>query len=350
MLYIDLSNGAEYLKYPYISQAMSEFFESETQFGDQTLLYFFHPIQKFVICGVNQDLEAELNLDYIHEHDITVMRRGAGGGAVYVDPGNLTYCFVDTDRGNNYQNFAYYAQTALALLQELGVPAEMGGRNDLTVDGKKFSGMSSARVGDRFSCGGTLMVDVDLDAASLALHPLKAKLRSKGVKSVHSRVTNLRQYFAPQYQDITLEELQTLFIKKAFGVTDLAQVPTYRMQTADWERMLALAKKKYGSPAWIQGPKRPGTQFHARHFAGLGTVEASFSVEKGILTQLKLYGDFSLASGNLQLVEAQLLGVPFHKENLVEALQQADLKHNLGAFQPAELAEMLLETQYDEEV
>ncbi len=110
------------------------------------------------MLGVNQDAYSEVNLDYIKQQHIHLSRRAAGGGAVYVDHGNLTYAFVDNDDGTDYLNFKKYATPAINVLHQMGVNAEMTGRNDLTVDGKKFSGMSSLKIGNRFSCGGTLMI------------------------------------------------------------------------------------------------------------------------------------------------------------------------------------------------
>lgn len=350
LLYVDMSNGGDYLKYPYWSQATSEFLETEDKFKDETLLHFFHPLKGFVICGINQNVYAEVNFDYLEQNNITLMRRHAGGGAVYVDPGNLTYDYIDTDRGNNYQHFDLYARTALKVLHRLGVPAVMNGRNDLTVNGKKFSGMSSARIGQRFSCGGTLMIDVNLDAASAVLHPLKAKLKSKGVQSVHSRVTNIRQYFKPKYRQITYKQIRNLFLKIQFGTDDLKSIPTYTMKQEDWERLARIAKTKYGTQAWIYGTKQHDDYFHARHFAGLGTVEFSFSVKNQLISHIKIYGDFSLASGDLQVVERNLVGVPFVRANIIEAFKQSDIPHNMGSFTAEDLADLMLDKQYAEDV
>ncbi|MCO6541045.1 MAG: lipoate--protein ligase [Lactobacillus sp.] len=351
MLYVDMSDGEKYLKYPYVNQATSEFLETQTKFGDEKLLMFFQPQTPIVICGVNQNIYAEVNLDYLRAHNIELTRRGAGGGAVYVDQGNLTYGYIDSDNGNNYQNFPLYAQTALEVLHELGVPAKMGGRNDLTVDGKKFSGMSSLKIGNRFSCGGTLMIDVDLENASRALHPLQAKLRSKGVKSVHSRVTNIRSYFKPKYQNITLPEIRDLFLKFAFKTDDLSQIPTYKFTDADWQNLVALGKSKYGDPKWVYGENNQEDEyFHAQHFADFGTVEISFSVDRGVISHCQIYGDFSLASGDLTVIERNLVGVPLQKANLIEALNQSDLKTNIGALSAEDLANVILDPTKQEEV
>ncbi len=347
IIYVDFSNGLNYLKDPAVNQAISEFLEQHPKLND-TLFYFFHPQTPIVICGVNQNVYAEVNLEYLKKHNIRLARRGAGGGAVYVDPGNLTYCFIDTDNGTNYQNFQLYAQPALKVLHKLGVDAIFGGRNDLTVNGKKFSGMSSLKIGSRFSCGGTLMIDVDLDAASKVLHPTKAKLASKGVKSVHSRVTNIRQYFKPEYKDITFDEIQDMMLKEVFKTDSLADIPTYKLTDQDFKDLNAIDQEKYGSKEWIYGPSEDDQTYHDQHFEGIGTVGIGFSVQNGFLVHPKIYGDFSLMSGNLGEIEDNLKGVPMNYDSLKEALHNSHLEKNIGKVSADAIAKMILDPNKSE--
>ncbi|MDN6597527.1 MAG: lipoate--protein ligase, partial [Lentilactobacillus parabuchneri] len=81
------------------------------QFTD-TIFHFSRPFEASVVLGVNQDAYSEVNLDYIKQQHIHLSRRAAGGGAVYVDHGNLTYAFVDNDDGTDYLNFKKYATPA----------------------------------------------------------------------------------------------------------------------------------------------------------------------------------------------------------------------------------------------
>lgn len=169
----------------------------------------------------------------------------------------------------------------------------MTGRNDLTVDGKKISGMSALKIGNRFLCGGTLMVDVDLAAAAKALTPPKAKLQSKGIKSVHSRVTNIRQYFEPKYKNMTFEELEKRILLTVFRVTDIRDVPTYKMTDEDWKEVLQIADDTYTGDDFVMGTKPNDDYFRGRHFDGVGTVEVSFSVKNDVISHAKIYGDFN---------------------------------------------------------
>lgn len=347
ILFVDVSNGKKYLDQPAVDQYISSYFITNPKFTDKVI--FFTSPSTQVICGVNQNIYSEVNIDYCEKHGIAIARRGAGGGAVYVDPGNLTYCFVDNDNGHNYLNFKYYAQTAIAVLQDLGVDAKMTGRNDLTVNGKKFSGMSALKIGNRFSTGGTLMIDVNLDNAAKALRPPKSKLASKGVKSVHSRVTNLRPYFSPEYRNITFKEIEKRFLLKAFGVQDLKDVPTYTMTEDDWKEVEKAANVKFGDPDWVMGKKATDMYYHSEHFEGIGTVEISFSVVDGIITNTKIFGDFNKMNGNLNQIQSELKGTPYKEINLAEAFKQSNVKDNIGDIKPEALAKMMLDPKFADE-
>lgn len=349
IIFVDLSdpNSQRHLRDPGVSGSLSTFFITSPKFTD-TIFHFSQPAAASVVLGVNQDAYSEVNLDYIKTHDIRLARRGAGGGAVYVDPGNLTYAFIDNDDGTNYLNFKKYATPAIHVLHKLGVDAKMTGRNDLTVDGKKFSGMSSLKIGIRFSCGGTLMIDVDLDQAAKALTPPKTKLASKGIKSVHSRVTNIRQYFLPQYRQITFDEIRRLLLEKVFQTTDLATIPTYTMSEEDWQQVEQIAQNKFTDPNFIMGTKRDDDFFHGNHFDGLGTVEISFSVDDGIVTHARIFGDFNQANGHLKVIEDKLIGTPFKQDNLEEAFRTANLSANIGPISAAEMADLMLNPHFQE--
>lgn len=154
MIYLDLQNGGQLLNEMLTFQALPEFLQNSERFKDQTLLYFYFPARPTVICGHYQNVYREVNLTYLREHQIDLVRRNSGGGAVFVDPGNLTYVYIDTAKQVKNPKFPIYTAPILKALQTLGITAKQTGRNDLTYQGKKFSGMSFAKIGDRVSYGG----------------------------------------------------------------------------------------------------------------------------------------------------------------------------------------------------
>nr|WP_085013176.1 lipoate--protein ligase [Lentilactobacillus parabuchneri] len=344
--YIDISNGEKRLNGPKIVDSLDNFFITSSKFTEQ-IFFFSRPPQPAVVIGLNQDVFSEVNLNFIHEHNIQLSRRFSGGGAVFVDPGDLNYTFIDNDDGTNCGDFKRYAQPVISTLKKLGIDAKMTGRNDLTVDGKKVSGMSALKIGNRFLCGGTLMVDVDLAAAAKALTPPKAKLQSKGIKSVHSRVTNIRQFFDPKYKNITMEELQNRILLQVFHASDLRDIPIYTMTDDDWKAVLAIADKAYTGDDFVMGEKPNDDYFRGRHFDGVGTVEISFSVQNDVVTHAKIYGDFNNPNGDLKAIEANITNVPFAKASLTEAFRTSHVKENIGNVDPEALAEMMVKDNYD---
>ena len=158
-----------------------------------------------VIIGRNQNTVAEVNAPYIKEHGIHVVRRLSGGGAVYHDFGNLNFTFiVDADK-TVVSNFEYFTKPVIEALASLGVKAEFSGRNDITIDGQKFSGNAQYWSKDRLLHHGTILYNSDLSVVQEALNVKLDKIQSKGVKSVRSRVTNI---FPHLPKPITIDEFK----------------------------------------------------------------------------------------------------------------------------------------------
>lgn len=146
-----------------------------------------------VIIGRNQDLEAEVNLDYCRNKGVKVVRRKSGGGCVYSDKGNMMISFISA-RGEVAAVFERYLDTFTACLRSLGLNAEKSGRNDILVEGRKVSGNAFHQLPDRSIVHGTLLYDTDFAALEEAIRPPVEKLRRHGVASVRQRVENLKTY------------------------------------------------------------------------------------------------------------------------------------------------------------
>ena len=189
-----------------------------------------------VIIGHNQDAAREVNLDYLKRNGIVLARRVTGGGAVYHDLQNLNYSIV----GRKPR-----IEVIVEALRSLGVPAELTGRNDIFVEGRKVSGFARSVYHQRELIHGTLMYDVDIDALTHALDTPESKLSRKGVASVRSRVTNLRDYL-PGIEDIG-QFRDRLHEILACGDSEMILGP---------EAMDAIEKRrieKFAAPQWIYG-------------------------------------------------------------------------------------------------
>ena len=197
-----------------------------------------------VIIGHNQDAEREVNLDYLRQNGIVLARRVTGGGAVYHDLQNLNYSIV----GRKPR-----IEVIVEALRSMGVPAELTGRNDIFVEGRKVSGFARSVYHQRELIHGTLMYDVDIDALTRALDTPESKLNRKGVASVRSRVANLKDYL-PGIEDIAQfqERLHTLLARGDQEVF----LPPDAMEQIEKRRI-----EKFASPQWIYGPIRtPGPE------------------------------------------------------------------------------------------
>ena len=264
-----------------------------------------------VIIGLNQSAYAEVNLDYLREHGIALARRVTGGGAVYHDLQNLNYTIVGKSRDLN-ADYPEYLHLVADALRGLGVPAEISGRNDILVEGRKCSGYAKRVWKDRLMVHGTLMFDVDLYVLTRALSVPGSKMDAKGIASVRSRVANLKDYL-PDYKDVlALRDA----LHKALSSGD-GEVTLDAAQTAAIDRM---AEEKFRSWDWIYG-RSPVTDFKASRKFGCGTVVAGWTVEHGCIARLSFAGDFM---GNLPAdgLCTALEGCRFERSTLLEALNK----------------------------
>ncbi len=168
--------------------------------------FFVWRVAPTVIIGRNQDLEAEVNLAYCHEHGVHIVRRRSGGGCVYSDMGNIMVSYV-SDRGVVSAVFDRYLSAMTACLCSLGLKAEKSGRNDILVEGRKVSGNAFHQLPDRSIVHGTLLYNTDFEALEEAIRPPVEKLERHGVASVRQRVENLKMYLSDD-RIHTIEDLE----------------------------------------------------------------------------------------------------------------------------------------------
>lgn len=336
MIYLDLRNGGQLLNEMLIFQALPEFLQKSTRFKDQTLLYFYSPAQPTVICGHYQNVYQEVNLTYLREHHIDLVRRNSGGGAVFVDPGDLTYVYIDTAKRVKNPKFSEYTAPILKALKNLKIEAKQTGRNDLTYQGKKFSGMSFAKIGDRVSYGGTLMVDVDTKTANQVLTPSVSKLADKGIHSVRSRVTNLKPYLPDNF---TVNDLRQRILDQ------ISEFQVAQLTTVEWKAVQQLAVKKYGQTKWIYGLNRSDYYVDA-YFRGIGSLGIGFNINDGKITNAQIFGDLlQMNQDQADQLAYQLNGVLLNKAKITSVLDQYGLGTKISPEAPAVLAQKMVQAE-----
>lgn len=178
---------------PRINLAIEEYL-LKTMDVDQNPFLLFYINEPSIIIGKNQNTAEEINTDYVDSNGIHVVRRLSGGGAVYHDHGNLNFSFITKDDGNSFRDFRKFTEPVVKALQDMGVNAELSGRNDLLAEGRKISGNAQFATRGRMFSHGTLLFDTKMDEVVSALKVNKEKIESKGIKSIRSRVANISEF------------------------------------------------------------------------------------------------------------------------------------------------------------
>ena len=272
-----------------------------------------------IIVGKHQNTIGEINAPYVKEHDIQVVRRLSGGGAVYHDMGNINFTFIaDTGDASKF-DFSTFCRPVVKALRSIGVPAEINGRNDMTVDGKKFSGNSQYMKHGRVMHHGTLMFDSDLEVVSQALAVSRDKIESKGLKSVRSRVTNIKPYVK---EDISTQDFLRILREFMFEEYDLKPYP---LTDADIEAVKALQHEVYDKWEWNYG-RSPACQIQKeRRVEGCGKLEVHMDVARGgEITALSFFGDY-FGNGDSHELAQRLIGKPLEESALRAALEGVEI-------------------------
>lgn len=312
---------------PRINLAIEVFLLQEMKIDEPILLFYIN--EPSIIIGRNQNTIEEINQEYVDGHNIHVIRRFSGGGAVYHDFGNLNFSFIMPDDGNSFRDFKKLTQPIVQALHEMGVAgAQLKGRNDLVIDDMKFSGNAMYATNGRMFAHGTIMFDSDINEVVNALKVRKDKIESKGIKSIRSRVTNIKPFLPEENQQMTTEEFREEILLKIFGVQSKEDVKTYTLTEADWQKVNEISDKYYRNWDWNYG-KSPAFDIERRQRFAIGSIEVRLNVQEGKITAAKIYGDF-FGLGDIQDVEEALVGVRYEKAALKEAIEKIDVKKYFG--------------------
>lgn len=264
-----------------------------------------------VIVGVNQNALEEINLDFVSNSDIKVVRRITGGGTVYHDLNNVCYTVI-APFDSQKDNYKLFTAPVIEYLNSLGVKAEFSGRNDITVNGKKISGNAQTVYKDRIMHHGTLLFKTDMNALSSALKPSKLKIESKGIKSVRARVTNI-------YDELPVKMTAQEFFDglKAHLSNGLKE---YSFAQQDLTEINRLIEQKFGTFEWNIGRSPAGKNAFEGRF-NFGTLKISFDTVDGKIQNACINGDF-FSLKPITDFASSLNGVAFDKNSLIKAFER----------------------------
>ena len=289
-----------------------------------------------IIIGRNQNTIEEINPDVVAERGITVVRRISGGGAVYHDHGNLNFSFMTADVSSRFSRYDHFTGPVIGALRALGVPAELGGRNDILAAGRKISGNAQFATPNRMFSHGTLLFDSNLDDVTAALRPKPGKVESKGVKSIRSRVANISEF---AHEPITVAALRDRILEAIFGTRDRSLIPSIELTAADWDAIHALVNRKYGSWAWNYGEDPPFNVQRSRRFDA-GEIDVRIDVQMGRIDSLRIFGDF-LGRQDVADLEQLLRGIPYERQAIALQLAGLDLSAFFGNISGDEVLDVI---------
>jgi lipoate---protein ligase len=317
---------------PYFNMALEEYILKE--FDQECFMLWQN--SKSIIVGKNQNSLSEINIEFVQKNNIPVVRRLSGGGTVFHDLGNMNFTFIISDAENSFVDFGKFTLPILEVLQDLAVKAELSGRNDLVIDGKKFSGNAQYKYRDKLLHHGTLLFDSNITDLSAALKVDPTKFEGKSVKSVESRVTNIKQHLN---QPMTISD----FKRRIFSHIQNSHkgFSRYELMPEDVHAVDRLVQEKYGTWEWNFGSSPAYNLKNRRKFAG-GSIEAYLSVNDGIIDQIKLYGDF-FSKFDIRDIESALIGIKHEERAIRQALSEMNIENYFSNINTAEFISVLFQ-------
>lgn len=293
---------------PYQNLALEEYLLKNVE-HNECILYLWQN-EKTVVIGKNQNPWKECRISELEQDGGRMVRRLSGGGAVFHDLGNLNFTFLTTK-----ENYCVERQLEVILqaVRQLGIPAEKTGRNDISVEGRKFSGNAFYSDGFHNYHHGTILVNVDMGMLSHYLNVSRDKLVSKGVESVRSRVTNLTEYVNTLTIDTMKQELIKAF-KDVYGLEPI-QMEDSSIDPA----IMKLLEQKFSSWEWLYGRKMEFNYSAGKRFAW-GDIDIHLDIRSGIIRECAVYSD-SLETDVFERIPDVLKECQFSSKAMEKALQ-----------------------------
>jgi len=310
---------------PYVNLAIEEYL-FENSDDDVFLLWQNSPT---VVIGKNQNAYAEIDHEYLREHNILIARRITGGGAVYHDLGNVNYTFISKARSEGI-DFKFFTSPIVEALSSIGVKCELSGRNDLLVAGKKISGNAQCTKKGRVLHHGTLLFDSDLSVLSAVLKVDEEKIKAKALKSTRSRVANIKSFLNESYAtDHFIEKIEDFVIKK------------FSPEILDISINTDIIKysERNSSPEWIF-PKSEFLSSYNLFFKrkyDFGLVSINVEMMTDTIKAIKISGDF-FGNNSVENLEKILSNTSlFEIDNILSKVNIEDYIHGMTNSQFVEL-------------
>jgi lipoate-protein ligase A len=322
MKYIETNSCA-----PAINLAYEDYFLNGKYLEDDLFMLWRNDLA--IVVGKFQNTLEEINSSFAEAHKIQVIRRISGGGTVYHDLGNLCFSFILRETKPEIADKTKYMRPLIGALSQMGIQAEVT-RNGLSVGGKKISGNAMALHKNRLLFHGTLLFDTNLEMLAAVLKNSADGITSKGVKSVRSSVTNLKEHLAPEVDILQFkQDMKNLLFADA-------PVEVYTPSQQDFDAIHELVKTKYETWKWNYGSNPNARIERSRQFSG-GVLEIRLDLEKGLIKTCRIKSDLEILVG-ISEIEKKLENVRYTFADVRNVLSGFDLEKNLGAISKDDLA------------
>ena len=304
MIYIETGSTDVYYNF-----ALEYYFTLEKRLPETVFLFW--RTTPTLMVGKYQNVLEEINKVYADEHGIHLVRRMSGGGTIYTDMGGWQFTFIQHKEAGEIE-FSQYIAPVIGALREVGVNAAFNGRNDLTIDGKKFSGNAQYRLGDCIVHHGSLLFDTDIAQMVASTTVDSYKITSKSIKSVRDRVTNISEHLPAPMDAEAFKETMVRHIMNG-------STATYTVTPEDDARIREIAGEQFRSWERIFGRSPKFTIDRTGRFAG-GKVQFKLDVQRGLIRDAAVYGDF-FSTLDADTLCAALMGCPYERGAVLAALR-----------------------------
>ena len=287
--------------------------------------------EKTVVIGKNQNAYAEVNREYADSHKIKVSRRMTGGGAVFHDLGNVNFSLIAKKEEGSDIDFAKFTAPIIDMLKSMGANAELSGRNDILIDGKKVSGNAQCVHNGKVLHHGCILYSADLSDVSAVLNVDESKFKGKGIKSVRSRVANIKELC-----NIDMDVTEFIDYIENGIKGDISELSPDQIKEVE-----ALRDHKYATWDWIWGRSKEYSLKTKKRFE-FGAVEISVNTACGIIKDIRINGDF-FGVGDIKELEDSLAGTKYDCNEISRRLNEAGVERYIFGASAEQIAKLFFE-------